>query len=172
MGAGRRSWSVVAVLAGGGSRASSFVGDGEGRGWVSPLVRSGLAVVVVACVPSWAVRVVTVEPTRWGVCWLVTWLATSLSSLVVVVVSRWRWWWAVAAVGDGGDMAGLGCFGRWWWFVVVVAACGRLGSWAVPVCRCRWSLWAVVVVRRVGGRCRSSCVLVVVVRRRKAINKH
>ena len=61
MGAGRRSWSVVAVLAGGGSRASSFVGDGEGRGWVSPLVRSGLVVVVVACVPSWAVRVVTVE---------------------------------------------------------------------------------------------------------------
>ena len=104
--------------------------------------------------------------TRWGVWWLVTWLATSLSLSLVVVVSGWRWWWVVAAVGDSGDVAGLGCFRRWWWCVVIVAACGRLGSWAVGVCRCRWSLWAVVVIRRVGGHCRSSCVLVVVVVRR------
>ena len=96
------------------------------------------------------------------------WLATSLSLSLVVVVSGWQWWWAVAAVGDGGDVAGLGCFRRWWWCMVVVAACGHLGSWAVSVCRCRRSLWVVIVVRHVGGRCQSSCVLVVmVVRRRK-----
>ena len=86
----------------------------------------------------------------------------TLLSWLVVVASGCRWWWVVAATGNGGDVAGLGCFRRWWWFMVVVAACGHLCSWGVGVCHCRWLLWA-VVVRRVGGRCRSSCVLVVVV---------
>ena len=120
MGAGRRLWSVVAILAGGGSRTSSFVGDGEGRRWASLLVCSGLVVVVIACVPSWVLgiscgqwrlvvvvlgwvgvrfRVVVIifvggprhhgRTTRWGMCWLVMWLATSLSLSLVVVVSRW-----------------------------------------------------------------------------------
>ena len=184
MGAGRRSWCMVTVLAGGGSHTSSCVGDGEGHRWASPLVRSGLVVVVVACVPSWALgiscgrwqlvvvvlgwggrfRAVIVvfvggpcrhgRMTCWGMWWLVTWLATLLLLSLVVVVSRWRWWWAVAAVGDGGDMAGLGCFRRWWWCVVVVAiwVCGRSVFVAVGG-RCGRSLlfavWAVVVGRRV-----------------------
>ena len=53
----------------------------------------------------------------------------------------------------------------------VVAACGRLCLWGGGVCHCR-SLWVVVVIHHVGGRCWSLCVLVVVVRRREAINKH
>ena len=39
--------------------------------------------------------------------------------------------------------------------MVIVATCGRLGSWAVGVCHCGWSLsfavWAVIVVVCVGG---------------------
>ena len=34
----------------------------------------------------------------------------TLSSWLVVVASSCQWWWVVAATGDGGDVAGLGCF--------------------------------------------------------------
>ena len=51
----------------------------------------------------------------------------------------------MAAVGDRGDMAALGCLQRWG-CVVVVAVCGHLFSWAVVVCRgrCGRSLWFAV----------------------------
>ena len=82
----------MAVLAGGGSHASWFVGHGEGRLSVGGRYRLWAAhgggdrswavavvVVVVACVLSWALVLA----------WLVTWPAMSLSSWLVVVVSGW-----------------------------------------------------------------------------------
>ena len=76
-------------------------------------------------------------------------------------------------------VGGSGCWRRavcvcWAWAVVVVC-CAFVVSWSlwpfVAVCvrgrRCLWSLWAVVAVRGVGGGHRSSCVLMVVRRRRE-----
>ena len=104
---------------------------------------------------SWAVRVVTVKrrstfvdmPCRWTCACL----ACDVASLIVVMVGggceRMVMVVGVAAVGDGGDVAALGC-------------CNDGGGW-----RCGWSLCAVVTVHHVGGCCWSSCVLMVVVRR-------
>ena len=117
--------------------ACIVVGDGEGRGWASPLVCSGLVVVVVTCVPSWALGISS------GQWWLVVvilgwegqgglflgggghfhgWSASSWSNnslgcvlacdmachIVVIIVGGGCEQMAMVAVGDSGDMAGLG----------------------------------------------------------------
>ena len=101
MGAGHHSWCMVAILAGGGLCASSCMGDGEGRRWVSLLVRSGLVVVVVACVPSW-----------------------------VLGISCGRWWLVVVILGLGGVISGWWSSFSWAVHVVtverLVGACGGL----------------------------------------------
>ena len=176
-------------MAGGGSRTSWFVGDGEGRSspwlvvvaceWDCRRGRSLLFVLVV----SRGVRVVDGGGRLWAVvefvavggdvvgarcCWC--WSRGGVSrgarvvacghlwAVVVVVVTGWRWWWAVAVVGDGRCV----CTGRGAWSSFVVHSlfrgrCGRLWPFlfvGVVVCgRCLWSspsaVWAVVVGRRV-----------------------
>ena len=120
MGAGRRSWCVVTVLAGGGSHASSCVGDGEGCGWASPLVRSGLIVVVVACVPSW---VLGISCGRW---WLVVvvlgWVGVRFRAVVIIFMggprrhgrtTRWGVCWLVTWLATSLSLSLVVVVSRW-----------------------------------------------------------
>ena len=102
-------------------------------------------------------------------------------SVLFVLVSWWTrcgWGSFVGGCGGGRDrlvmvVGGGGCWRRGVCVHVVIVCCAFVVSWslwpfvAVCVCgrRCLWSLWVVVAVRSVGGRRRSSCVLMVVVRR-------
>ena len=148
VGSGWLLWlsSLVAVN----GRWASLVGSG-GWLWSSPF--------------SWAVRVVMVKqhsmfvdvPRRWTCACL----ACEVASLVVVMVGGGCEPMVmvvvvgVAAVGDGGDVAALGC-------------CNDGGGWC-----CGWSLCAVITIHHVGGRCWSLCVLMVVVRKEATSpNKH
>ena len=64
----------------------------------------------------------------------------------------------MVAVGDRGDMVALGCLRRW-----VCGHCSHLLPLIFVGGHClSWSLWAVMVICCVGGRCQSSCVLMVV----------
>ena len=106
-------WRWWLVVVGGGGWLWLVVVAGCGQWWVASCGRPWLGGGVISgwlwSFGGWSVLSQSNESL--GVCWLVMWLATSsLLSLLVAVVSGWLLWWEVAAVGDGDDMAGLGCF--------------------------------------------------------------
>ena len=116
---------------------------------------------------SWVVCVITVKRVVGHV------LACDVTCHIVVVLVGGGCEWMVMVVGGGGCWrcwlcGGAGLFST---MGVVCTCCGHLCLWAVSVCSCRWSFWVVIVNCHVGSHCRLLCVLMMVVRRREAINK-